>query len=104
MLIWTNHFSHVALQVVAFEDLLLARLLLLLLMLTVANLLLVHARKLLRSALLDRIWLQAIHIVRCDHLLTVLLASRRRLPSLVCVLYRAFSPHECVQVELVWRC
>ena len=73
-------------------------------MLTVANLLLVHPRKLLRSALLDRIWLQTIHIVRCYHLLTVLLASCRRLPSLVCILYRAFSPHECVQVELVWRC
>ena len=53
MLIWTYHLSHIALQVVAFEDLLLGRLLLLLLMLTVANLLLVHPRKLLRSALLD---------------------------------------------------
>ena len=105
-LVRADDFGHVALQVVALEDFVLlllgrraARSPRLHLATTIADLLLVHSRELLGGALLNRVGVQAVHVVlgyELHLLLLLLLGSRRRLTCLVGVFYGAFRTDERV--------
>ena len=77
--------SHVPLQIVALEYF---RVGTRLLSWSLADLLLIHTRELLRCALLDRIRLEAIHIISAtwSHVLIRLVGTCSCLSSLVCVL------------------
>ena len=103
LVLTTDHFSHVSLQIVTLQNFLAW-----LLRWYLADLLLVHAWELLCCALLHRIWLQAVHIVSRTYrdVLTLLVGPCRSLPSLICVLDGTFSAYEGIQMELLrgWPC